>query len=113
MNRLTALRVVLGITGVLFLLASWPMVAFIRQEPAISMMMSLYVTLGVFLLLAIGQPQRHRSLIAFAAWSSVVHACWMAFQAYRGMVAKTEAIGSAVLMVIGVLLIVLAPKKTS
>jgi hypothetical protein len=35
-----------------------------QQEPALSMMLSLYVTLGVFLLLALN-PSAHRSLIAF------------------------------------------------
>jgi hypothetical protein len=34
------------------------------------MMMSLYATLGVFLPLASRNPLAHRSLIAFAAWSS-------------------------------------------
>jgi len=35
-----------------------------------TMMMSLYFTLGVFLPIAVGNPAAHRSLIAFAAWSS-------------------------------------------
>jgi hypothetical protein len=39
-----------------------------------TMMMSLYFTLGVFLLLAARKPSAHRSLIAFAAWSSFAHA---------------------------------------
>jgi len=34
------------------------------------MMLSLYVTLGVFLLLATRNPSANRSLIAFAAWSN-------------------------------------------
>jgi hypothetical protein len=41
------------------------MVVFIRQEPALSMLLSLYVTLGVFLLLAIRNPAASRSVIAF------------------------------------------------
>ena len=35
------------------------------------MMLSLYVTLGVFLLLAIRNPLASRSLIAFTAWSAM------------------------------------------
>jgi hypothetical protein len=42
------------------------------------MMMSLYATLGVFLLLAARNPSEHRSLIAFTAWSSFAHAALMA-----------------------------------
>jgi uncharacterized membrane protein len=89
------------------------MIVFIRQDPALSMMFSLYVTLGVFLLLAIRNPSSSRSVIAFTAWSSLVHAVFMGIQALRGMVARGELIGCAVLIIIGVLLIALAPKPLS
>src|SRR5262249_15653895 len=68
-NRGTGLKIVLGLVGVLFMAAAYPMLVFVRQEPALAMMMSLYVTLGVFLLLAIRNPLANRSLIAFTAWS--------------------------------------------
>ena len=109
MTRLLALRIVLGLVGVLFLALSYPMVIFIRQEPALSMMLSLYVTLGIFLLLAIRHPWPGRSVIAFTAWSSIVHACWMGVQALLGMVQRGELIGCAVLLAIGVALLALAP----
>ena len=73
------------------------------------MMLSLYVTLGVFLLLAIRNPPASRSVIAFTAWSSFAHAALMGTQALRNMVARGELIGVAVLVVIGVALIALAP----
>jgi tryptophan-rich sensory protein len=44
------------------------------------MMMSLYLMLGVFLLIAVRNPATHRSLIAFAAWSSFAHAVTMSIQ---------------------------------
>ena len=113
MNRNLALKVVLAIVGVLFILTSYPMIVFIRQDPALSMMFTLYVTLGVFLLLAIRNPSSSRSVIAFTAWSSLVHAVFMGIQALRGMVARGELIGCAVLIIIGVLLIALAPKPLS
>jgi hypothetical protein len=87
------------------------MVIFVREEPALSMMLSLYVTLGVFLLLAVRNPSAHRSLIAFTAWSSLAHAALMGVQAMRNMVARGELIGVAVLIVIGVALIAFAPAK--
>jgi hypothetical protein len=110
MNRELALKIVLVLVGVLFLALAYPMVVFVRQDPALSMMLSLYVTLGVFLLLAIQNPTRNRSLIAFTAWSSLVHGALMGFQAMRGMVQRGEMIGVAVLIVIGVALIGLAPR---
>jgi len=86
---------------------------FMKQEPALAMMMSLYVTLGVFLLLASRNPSAHRSLIAFAAWSSFAHATVMSVQAYLNFIARRELIGSAVFILIGVALIELAPAKQS
>jgi len=38
------------------------------------MMLSLYVTLGIFLLLAARNPSANRSVIAFAAWANIAHA---------------------------------------
>ena len=75
------------------------------------MMLSVYVTLGVFLLLASRNPPANRSLIAFTAWSSFVHAVFMAGQAFARLIARGELIDSAVLVVVGVVLIALAPAK--
>ena len=52
----------------------YPLVLFVKQEPALAMQMSLYVTLGIFLLLAARKPSSNRSLIVFTAWSSFAHA---------------------------------------
>jgi hypothetical protein len=38
-----------------------------KQDPALAMMMSFYVTLGIFLLLAARNLSANRSLIAFTA----------------------------------------------
>jgi hypothetical protein len=111
MNRERALKIVLALVGLLFLALTFPMVLFVRQEPALSMMLSLYVTLGIFLLLAIRNPSANRSLIAFTAWSSFAHAALMGFQALRNMISRSELIGVAVLVLIGVAFVVLAPAK--
>ncbi len=113
MNRELALKIVLALVGLLFLALVFPMVMFMRLEPALSMMLSLYVTLGVFLLLAIRNPLANRSLIAFTAWSSFAHAAVMGTQALRNMISRGELIGVAVLMIIGAVLITLAPAKQS
>ena len=75
-------------------------------------MMAIYFALGVFLLIAVRNPSAHRSLIAFAAWSSFAHAVVMSVLGFE--IASERVgflIGSAVLVVIGVALIVLAPGK--
>ena len=113
MRRERALKVVLVLVGLLFTALVYPLVLFVKQEPALAMMMSLYVTLGIFLLLAARNPSANRSLIAFTAWSSFTHAAVMSLQAFRNFIARGELIGSAVLVVIGVILIALAPAKQS
>jgi hypothetical protein len=111
MNREVALKIVLALVGLLFLALAYPLIMFARQDPSLSMMFSIYVTLGVFLLLAIRNPLASRSLIAFTAWSSFAHAAVMGTQALRNMVSREELVGVAVLVVIGVTLIALAPAK--
>jgi len=111
MRRERILKIVLMLVGLLFTALIYPLVLFVKQEPALAMMMSLYVTLGIFLLLASRNPSANRSLIAFTAWSSFVHAVLMAGQAFASLIARGELIGSAVLIVIGVVLIALAPAK--
>jgi hypothetical protein len=111
MNREVALKIVLALVGLLFLASAYPLMMFVRQDPALSMMFSIYVTLGVFLLLAIRNPLASRSLIAFTAWSSFAHAAVMGTQALQNMISRGELVGVAILVVIGVALIALAPAK--
>jgi len=111
MWRERALKLVLGLVGLLFLAGIYPLMMFVRQEPALAMMLSLYVTLGIFLLLAARNPSANRSLIAFTAWSSFAHAALMAVQAFRNLIPRGELLGVAALVIIGVALIVLAPVK--
>jgi hypothetical protein len=46
------------------------------------MILSIYATLGIFLMIASRDPLAHRSLIWFTVWSSVVHGAVMAVQAF-------------------------------
>jgi fucose permease len=77
------------------------------------MMLSLYVALGIFLLIAVRNPSANRSLIAFAAWSSFAHAAVMAVMALQKAGYRGDLWGSAALVIIGVALVVLAPAKQS
>jgi len=111
MKRELALKIVLVLIGLLFCAAVYPLMLMAKQDPALAMMMSLYATLGVFLLLAARNPSEHRSLIAFTAWSSFAHATLMAVQAFLNLIARRELLGVATFIVIGVALIALAPAK--
>ena len=113
MRRERALKILLVLLGLLFCAAVYPLLLMAKEDPALAMMMSLYATLGIFLLLASRNPAAHRSLIAFAAWSSFAHASVMAVQAYLGFIARRELLGVATFAVIGVALIALAPAKQS
>src|SRR5207249_11302746 len=111
MRRERALKVVLVLVGLLFSAAVYPLMMMVKQDPALAMMMSLYATLGIFLLLAARNPSEHRTLIAFTAWSSFAHASLMAVQAFLDLIPRRELVGVVVFILIGVALIALAPTK--
>jgi len=111
MRRERTLKAVLVLVGIIFSAGAYPLMMFFRQDPALAMMLSLYVTLGIFLLLAARNPSANRSLIAFTAWSSFAHAVVMGAQAFLNLIRRGELWGVAALIVIGVTLIVLTPAK--
>lgn len=113
MIRERALKVVLVLVGLLFTAAIYPVAGMRLDDQALRMMLSVYATLGIFLLLAARNPSEHRSLIAFTAWSSFAHAGLMAVQVYFNLIARSEGIGVLVLGIIGVVLLALAPAKPS
>lgn len=87
MIRERALKVVLLIVGLLFVaggLYHVPMDVWHRyaSDPGDTMMMSLYIVLGIFLVIAVRNPSAHRSLIAYTAWSSFAHALVMSALAF-------------------------------
>jgi hypothetical protein len=113
-----ALKVVLVVVGSLFVATVYPLLMFLWQphpaEAALTMMLSVYATLGVFVLLAARNPSANRSLIAFAAWSSMAHAAVMVVQSFQMASERAHLLsGVALLAVIGVTLIVLAPARQS
>ena len=113
MIRERALKVVLVLVGLLFVALVYPLVA-MRSDEALQMMLSVYVTLGIFLLLAARNPPVNRGVIAFAAWSSFAHASVMAVMAVHLANERGDLlIAGGVFSVIGAVLIVLAPAKQS
>ena len=118
MSREQVLKFVMILSGLFFLAGIYPLVMALlfwqHSNDIVPMFLSVYVTLGVFLLIASRNPSEHRSLIWFAAWSSFAHAGVMLVQAYSDVGGRPELYGmSAVLIVIGLPLIILAPAKRS
>ncbi len=115
-----ALRIVLTVVGLIFIFGIWLLMRVWpsgwqwqpSQPEYEQMIMGVYATLGVFLLLAAREPLRHRSLILFAAWSSIVHAGIMGLQAIRDVAERGHLIGDVpALAIVGILLLILAPKS--
>ena len=118
MIRERALRIALVLVGLFFSAAIYPAIGGLldpaHSDTGDTMMMGLYFALGVFLLMAVRNPSAHRSLIAFAAWSSFAHAVVMSILGFE--IATERAgflVGSAVLVAIGIAFTVLAPSKQS
>ena len=118
MKRERVLKIVLAVVGLLFCAGVYPLIGSLLHpadsDTGDTMMLSLYVALGIFVLIAVRNPSAHRSLIAFAAWSSFAHAVAMSI---LGLEIASQRVGflvgSAVLVIIGIALIVLAPARSA
>ncbi len=117
MNRERALKILLGLVGSFFVAGIYPLVTSMmhpkQSDYPDQMMLAIYVTLGVFLLLAIRNPAANRSLIAFTGWSSLAHAAVMAVQSVQLGNERAELPLFGVIGVICVILLVLAPTRQS
>jgi hypothetical protein len=121
MIRERALKVVLVLVGLFFLagfyfltISLWHAKWHAEQSEAEPMFLSLYVTLGIFLLLAARNPSAHRSLIVYAGWANIAHAAVMVVMAFQTPSGHGEFLGAVALFgAIGILLILLAPGKQS
>lgn len=117
MIRKRALQIVLVLVGLFFSAAILPVTWGLRDpgsDTGDTMQMAIYFVLGIFLLLAMRNPSVHRSLIAFAAWSSFAHAVVMGTLGFEIPPQRTGfLIASGVLVGIGIVLIALAPAKPS
>ena len=118
MIRERVLKVVLVLVGLLFLAGVYALFPLLRSamppdQPAFEQMLgSVYATLGIFLLVAVRNPSAHRSLIAFTAWSSVVHGVVMGVQVLRNVIPRADLLRAVLpTILIGVVLILLAPAR--
>jgi hypothetical protein len=115
MNRERALKILLAVIGLFFVAGIYPLITSMlhpkQSDFPDQMMLSIYVTLGIFLLLAVRNPSTHRSLIAFTGWSSLAHAAVMAVQSIQIGSQRSELPALGVVGIICVTLIALTPAK--
>ena len=118
MWRKRVLKVVLVVVGLIFVAGIYPLVTSVRdgwranKEDPLPMGISLYVTQGVFLLLASRDPLANRGVITFAAWLNIAHAGIMTVMSIHLPNERQDLlVASAVFAAIGVALIALAPAK--
>jgi len=117
MLRERALKIVLVLVGLAFSAGVFPVTESLWHQNqsmyTFDMMLSLYVALGIFLLIAVRNPSANRSLIAFTAWSCFAHAAVMGVTSFSKGGNRGDLWGVPVLGIIGVALMVLAPTKQS
>jgi hypothetical protein len=106
-----------GVGGLFFVAGIYPLITSLMQRKQSDypdqMILAIYITLGVFLLLAIRNPAANRSLIAFTGWSSLAHAAVMAVQSLQLGNERTELPPLGVIGVICLVLIALTPTRHS
>lgn len=120
MIREQVLKVVMVVVGLLFLAGLYPLITSVREgwqgnrEDPMPMGISLYVTQGVFLLLAVRNPAANRGVITFAAWMNIAHAAVMTVMSMHLPNERSDLLVASVAFgVIGTALIVLPPAENS
>ena len=122
MKRERVSQIVLVVVGLLYLSWTYPLFDSLREthwlqkhQDAFPMFMSVNATLGVFLLLAVKHPARHRSLIAFGAWSTLAHAFTMTIMSAeawsRGLRRQDSPQDIVIVGAIGLLLLAVLPAR--
>lgn len=122
MKRERALQAVLVLVGLFY--CFWGYLLFDNlwyskwlsgHSDVMPMFLSLNTALGVCLLVAVKHPARHRSLIAYGAWSSLAHGFTMTIMsaqaAAHGMHRQDSPQDIVIFGVIGVTLLALLPAR--
>lgn len=116
MVRQWATRIVLVLLGCLFTCALFPIASYLQhpqnRAPGDAMMMSLYVAMGIFLLMAVPRPHMFRSFILYSAWANYAHGAVMLAMAWRVPGDRRDFLmASAAALVIGALLNLVVPPR--
>jgi len=120
-EKLKYLKIALYVIGITFIVGVPAMMMWIwpsgwgwtpPQPEYEQMIMGIYMTLGVFLVLAAKDPMANASLIWFTIWSSIVHGGIMLAQALVDETEKANLIGDIpALFLVAFVLWYLMPKK--
>jgi quinol-cytochrome oxidoreductase complex cytochrome b subunit len=118
MIRERTLRIVLVLVGLIFVAGVYPLITSVREgwqankEDAEPMGLSLFVMMGVFLLVAARNPAANRGVIVFAGWLNIAHAAVMTVMAVHLPNEREDMlIASAIFAGIGAILILLPPAQ--
>lgn len=110
------LRIALIAVGLIYLLGLYPLTVMLpdsfmwmpRQAEYEQMILVTFAVLGIFLLLAARAPSENRSLIGFAAWSSLAHGFLMLLQALQDPMERPNMYGDIpALILVGFVLLFL------
>ncbi|MDW3096127.1 MAG: DUF6632 domain-containing protein [Gammaproteobacteria bacterium] len=121
-SRIKYLKIALVLIGITFTFIILPLTIFWPsgwswhgegRSYYLEMILSIYATLGIFLMLAARNPLEHRSLIWFTVWSSVAHGAVMAWQSFDGHHNMGHLLGDVpALFIVAAVLAYLTPRKT-
>jgi len=117
MIRERELQILLLFTGLACVAGLYPLGGALRDGVASSinrqdqMILSIYIALGVFLLMAVRNPREHRSLVLFAGWSTLAHVGVMIVQGIQHHDLRSDLLGFSIVGCIGFALIALSPRK--
>jgi|TARA_R110002096_G_scaffold41901_2_gene112989 hypothetical protein len=121
-NRIKYLKIALLLIGLTFTFVLLPLTIFWPsgwswhgegRSYYLEMILSIYATLGIFLMLAARNPLEHRSLIWFTVWSSVAHGAVMAWQSFDGHHNMGHLLGDVpALFIVAAVLAYLTPRKS-
>jgi len=118
-ERLKYLKLALRVVGIIAVFGFYPLTVFwpsgwswsSGRSEYLEMIIAIYATLGVFLLIASRDPNRHLPLISFAIWSSIVHGAVMAGQSAQNPMHVHHLYGDVpALLVIAAVLAFLSPQ---
>ena len=120
-SRIKLLKIALVVIGVTFTFVILPLTIYWPSGWAwhaegrsyyLEMILSIYATLGIFLIIASLNPLEHRSLIWFTVWSSVAHGGVMAWQSFDGEHNMGHLLGDVpALFIVAAVLAYLTPRK--
>ena len=115
LSRKRALQVLLLLVGAALFLGLYPLVTSLLHPGGVSradqMILAIYFPLGIMLLLAVRDPSAHRSLIAFAGWSTLSHMAVMMIQAFQDGSVRQDLPPQLVISAVAVVLLLLMPTK--